>query len=329
MRRAFLSCGVALLALSGRAAAQSGVGIEGALDFAHPIGARSVGMGQTMVAGGSPIEGLWSNPGLAARGVREASFNARNNTGGAGAEADVGVAILYPIAPVGVIALSLRYINYGAITANDRAGDSTGVLVPTSKILGATFSTTLTRRLAVGFTIKELLLGAGCTGNCNPDFNSSPIDGQPKTTAVDLGAQYYVTSDTTIVVGAGLRNLGMRLQIIDSPQADPLPARADFGVLIAPKIPSAPDVRLRVASDVVARLHNATSLGLRVGAELSYMERYHARAGYVVNGADEITGATLGFGVGSGKLKVDIAQMVTDAGGLGVRPTFLTLHYAF
>ncbi len=328
MRRGFLSCTVVLLALSGRATAQTGIGTEGALDFARAIGARSVGMGETMVAAGSPIEGLWSNPALAARGGFEASFNARNNSGGVGAEADVGVAVLYPVAPVGVVGLSLRYINLGQIPAYDRNGDSTGVLVLTSKIIGATFSTTLTRRLAVGITIKELLVGSGCTGNCDPGLASAPIYVEPKTTAVDFGAQYYLKSDTTLVVGAGVRNLGSRLQFIDSPQADPLPARADFGVLVAPKIPSAPDIRLRMAGDVVARLHNATGLGLRVGAELSYLERYHARVGYVVNG-DEINGATLGFGVGSGRLKVDIAQMVTDASGLGVRPTFLTLHYAF
>jgi hypothetical protein len=138
-----------------------------------------------------------------------------------------------------------------------------------------------------------------------------------------------VKSDSTFSIGLVVRNLGPKLQIRDSPQADPLPARMDAGVLYAPRLPQWPDVRVRVAADVVTRVSGGTAAGFRVGGEASYQERYHVRAGYIKYDNSELSSPTLGFGVSAGKLNVDLAQMMTALGAQGARPTFLSLRYTF
>jgi hypothetical protein len=78
----------------------------------------------------------------------------------------------------------------------------------------------------------------------------------------------------------------------------------------------------------VSYVSGGTSPGFRVGGEFSWLERYEARAGYVASGPTG-SGPTFGFGISTGRLQIDIAQMLSDLALSGSTPTFLTLRYRF
>jgi hypothetical protein len=197
----------------------------------------------------------------------------------------------------------------------------------TSFVVGATFATTFAERLAVGLTAKYLVRGFDCTGNC--DQPGVPTGAEPSVAALDFGAQYFLRRDSSIAIGADVRNIGPKFQILDSPQADPLPARADLGVRYAPRLPDVPDVRVVLGADVITRITAGTGPGFRVGGEVAYRDRYFGRVGYMYKGPGDTSSPTLGFGVLTGKLRIDLAQQMSDAGVQGSRPTFLSLRYAF
>src|SRR4029453_14912557 len=89
-----------------------------------------------------------------------------------------------------------------------------------------------------------------CTGVCLNTPSRSP-----PTSALDLGGQYVFRADTSLYVGAAIRNLGLRLQVQDAPQADPLPSPIDIGAAFAPRLPQLPaDARVLFSADIVSRL---------------------------------------------------------------------------
>ena len=92
-----------------------------------------------------------------------------------------------------------------------------------------------------------------------------------------------------------------------------------------------PGVRVRLATDAVSYLSGggANSVGLRIGGEVSWQERYQARAGYVAS-SETGSGPTFGFGIRTGKLQIDIAQFLSDyASQARLTPTFLSLRVIF
>ena len=311
---------------AGRAiGAQTTTRIEGALEFLLPTGARSLAMGQAVAAAAVGSEALWWNPALIARGPREAGLHI--GTTNPVIDTDASGAVVVPVRGVGAVAFSVRYLNLGsspAAGANDTI--QTGTLFNTSTIVGMTFAAPFGDRLAAGITAKVLHVGLACTGECGTAGGSS------QTSALDLGAQYFVTGDSSLAVGAAIRSLGFKLQIHDTPQADALPSRADVGVLYLPKIAQLPkEAAVRLGADVVSVLGGGTP-GYRVGGELSWLNRYQGRVGYVRLGptAGSGSGPTFGFGLSAGKLQIDFAQTVTDlSGGSGGTPAYLSLRYIF
>ena len=298
--------------------------MQGGLDFLLPIGARTVGMGQagTAIAAGS--DALWWNPALIARGPREASMQI-TQTLATQTGADAGLAVTYAVPRVGSVGVSLRYLNYGEQDATDSSQQITGKFAQTGTIVAATFAAPFGDRLAFGLTAKLLRIGYPCTGDCRFTIGNAT---SPQTGALDLGAQYVATGDSLLTFGAAVRNVGFKLQVNDTPQADALPGRLYLGVAAAPKLRQLPpDVRLRAAADLVWRLSNAGAPGLNLGGELSFKERYHLRGGYVVNGPTG-SGLTFGAGISTGKLRIDFARMLNDVSQQsGVTPTFVALRY--
>lgn len=312
----------ALLLARRSALGQSGPPIEGALELITPMGARTIGMGQAGVASAVGADAVWWNPALLARGHREATVSAASNE--VVIQTDVGASVIVPVQRVGTFALSLRYINQGEQSVS--LPDASGTFVVTSTVAAASFAAPFGNRLALGLTYK--LLNAehvSCTGACG-DFPG----GQPQTTALDLGGQYLLTKDTSVAIGVALRNAGLRLQVNDAPQADPIPTRFEAGVLVAPRLSQLPpEARVRVAADVITRVNTSGGPGYRLGAEASWRERFAARAGYVVHGPDGGTGISFGVGFSTGKLQIDFAQMANASSGSGNAPSFLTLRYLF
>ena len=125
---------------------------------------------------------------------------------------------------------------------------------------------------------KVLAVGFDCTGQCNTT-SSTPFTG-----ALDFGGQYIFTRDSLVTVGLSVRNIGLPLQVNDSPQSDALPRRLDFGLAYSPRFADYPDARLTVAADFVSRLGEGGGSGFRFGSEVSWLNQYYGRAGYVVTG---------------------------------------------
>ena len=320
LRRSSVALFLLALFAGARSHAQTGIFPE-ALPFLLPIGARSIGAGQAVVAAGSGVESLFWNPALISRGPREVAFNLADQANDIiGTDADL--AILWPVPRVGAFAVTLRYFAEKEQATADNQGQ-TGTLVPTGIIAAASFAAPFGNRLAAGITLKFLQLGASCTGKCD----IPPLS--PRAGAVDLGVQYFLTADSMLAVGASAVSIGPRLQVNDSPQADPLPTRASLGLSFVPRLTSAPpELRTRLEADIVKRPAGGGP-GYRFGGELSWQNQYVARAGYELYGVGGGSGPTVGVGLATEKLRIDFAQVLTDIGvGLG-KPSYLSLRYVF
>jgi hypothetical protein len=296
-------------------------GLEGGNEFLIPIGARGIGAAQAIVARGVGSEAIWWNPALVARGPREVAFNLAQQTNGL-IVADVTAAVLWPVPHVGAFGLTARYINEGDQTSTTDQGEFRGTLTFTGVMVAGTFAAPFGDRLAAGLTLKFLQLGSQCTGSCDlPPF-------PPRTGALDFGAQYFVTRDSTITIGASTLNFGLPLQVNDSPQADNLPRRVDIGIAIAPKFSQLPKgIDTHAELDAIKAVSGGGP-GYLFGAELAWQDQYAARVGYQRNGPTG-SGPTFGLGFASGKLHVDFAQILTDAGTGSGKPTYLSLRYVF
>ncbi|MGH7615784.1 MAG: hypothetical protein ACREPM_01000, partial [Gemmatimonadaceae bacterium] len=247
-----------LIGASRAARAQALSPFEGALEFVLPIGARVLGMGQTAAATATGAEALFWNPALVGRGPREVALSFVSNV--QLPESDLSLALVYPVPSVGTLALSLRYINEGQQEATDLSGQ-TGTLVPRTTVAMATFAAPFGTRLAIGVNFKVLAVSFDCTGQCNA-VSSTPITG-----AIDFGGQYIFTRDSLVMVGVSVRNLGLPLQVNDSPQSDALPRRLDVGVAYSPRFAQQPGAHLTLAADVVSRIGLGGGSGARFGAE--------------------------------------------------------------
>jgi hypothetical protein len=311
-----------LVATRRAAVAQTGVAVEGGTEFLLPTGARGLGAGQAIVASGIGAESIWWNPALIAHGPREASFNISQQANGV-VVADVVAAVVWPVPRVGAFALSIRYLNEGEQPSVNDQQEVVGSFDFTGVVVAGTFAAQFGSRLAGGLTLKFLQLGSQCTGTCDlPPF-------PPRTAAIDFGARYFVTKDSLIAVGASGLNIGLPLQVNDSPQADQLPSRADVGLSVSPRFTQMPkELHVQAEADMIKRLSGGGP-GYRFGGEIRWQDLYAARAGYQLHGPTG-SGPTFGLGFVAGKLHVDFAQMLTDVGGVGAgKPTFLSLRYLF
>jgi hypothetical protein len=311
--------GVALLVGSaGGARAQGDVATEGALFLLLPVGARAVGMGHAVVAERSGSESVWWNPaGLARLESYEVAIHHSQNiiaTGDA-------VSVVLPFPVLGVFAVSANVLNYGEQEINDGTG-TTGSLLPRSFVDAATYATYNGDRLGAGITYKVVQLRFDCTGSCPASASIAAT-----TSALDLGVQYDLAPTSPVTVGFAVRNLGLRVQVNDSEQSDPLPTRVQLGVSYRlPAFAQVKDTELRVSGDLVDKLDVENPSG-RVGLELAYQKRYFFRTGYVL---EDGGGPAIGAGFGAGGLFVDIARVM---GGLyaeaGEPPVHVSLRYLF
>jgi len=312
---------VTLLFPAAAVEAQSG-STDGALFLLLPVGARSVGMGQAMVADQPGTEAVWWNPSAIARQTKKEIGIHHSQTIAATGDA---ITVLYPTASVGALALSVNVLNFGDQQITDPGGVPIGVVLPRNILFAATYGAALGKRVNAGVTYKRLQYRVDCSGQCT---NVSTFTAT--SSAVDFGLQYDAPSSSQLTFGAAVRNVGTRLQVNDSEQADPLPTRIEIGAEY--KLPFiaalVADTELRIAADVVTD-KQIDHPAARVGADLAYEKNIHLRGGYVANDANGARTA-LGFGVVAGRLMFDIARTF---GGLssdaGQTPTYLSLRYLF
>lgn len=304
--------------------AQGSVGSEGGAFLLRPVGARAVGLGQAVVARRDGSEGLWWNPAsLAGTTRREMSIHHSQDffaTGDA-------LTLIVPSTLLGVFAIAADLQNYGEQeNTTDPTVPPTGTVLTRSFVLAASYAAPIGDRAATGVSFKVVQMRVDCTGPC--DFPNEVA----QTFAIDAGAQLEVGGSRRVVIGASVRNMGLALQVQDSPQADPLPTRVQVGLLFRYPMPEryATDAELNVSLDMIDGLHIDKPLP-RVGAEFVWQKRAFVRGGYVFDSADsEAGGPTLGLGFSRNNLVLDLARVFTGfSADAGQAPTFLSLRLAF
>ena len=279
-------------------------------------------MGQASVAERLGSESVWSNPaGIARLAKREVAIHHSETVAARG---DV-VTVLFPRKHLGAFAVSANLLDFGNQQITDGGGTPIGFVLPRNILFAGTFGAEVGKKLSVGMTYKRLQYRVDCSGQCAsvPTFTATA-------SAVDFGLQYDVTASTPVRLGAAVRNIGTKLQVNDSEQADPLPTRIEVGAswqlaFIAKYVS---DFDLRLAGDVVAN-KSADDPSARIGADLTYQKTVHLRGGYIANDTDGAN-ASVGFGLGTGRLLFDIARTF---GGLsedaGKTPTYISLRFLF
>ena len=311
----------ALLALGAGirpAQAQGSVATEGALFLLLPVGARAVGMGQAVVADRGGGEAIWWNPaGLGRADSFEASIHHSQTVVATGD----AVSMVMPFSLLGVFAVSADVLNFGEQQVTDPTGP-VGTLLPRAFAFVGTYATGIGPRVSAGVSYKIVQLRFDCTGVC-PNLESISA----RTSALDLGVQYEPTAAIPMTIGVALRNVGVRLQLKDSDQADPLPTRLHLGAVYRlPRMEGFEDTEIRLAGDLVDRIQvNAPSA--RFGAELVHQDRFFLRAGYVL---EDGGGAAIGAGVATAGLVIDIARVMGGySAEAGEPPVHLSLRYQF
>jgi hypothetical protein len=304
--------------------AQGSVGSEGGAFLLRPVGARAVGLGQAVVARRDGSEGLWWNPAaLVGATRREVSIHHSQDffaTGDA-------LTLIIPSTLLGVFAIAADLQNFGEQeNTTDPTVPPTGTVLTRSFVLTASYAAPIGDRAATGLAFKVVQMRVDCTGPC--DFPNEVA----QTFAIDAGAQLEVGGSRRVVLGASVRNMGLALQVQDSPQADPLPTRVQLGVLYRYPMPEryAADAELNVSVDLTDGLHIENPLP-RVGAELVWQKRAFLRGGYVFDSAvSEAGGPTLGLGFSRNNLVIDLARVFTGfSADAGQAPTFLSVRLAF
>lgn len=313
--RAFVIVFAALFPAVARAQANSG-----ALDLLLPIGARSTAMGAAFVAE-QGSEAVWWNPAGIARLTTPEFALDHFETFFIKGDA---VAIILPIRGVGALGISARLFNYGEFEGTDSVATEQGLLLSRTLVAGATFSSSLGSRLDAGVTYHLYQGRNDCTGVCRDATSFA-------TSAVDLGLQLRPFNGRALRLGLAVRNVGPRLQVKDQAQADALPTRINLGASYDPVFPGIPrDLAARLTAEVVT---NATFAApeLHMGVQVGYSSgksRVVGRAGYVIQQESSgATGPSLGFGLASGRVQLDVARVFeTFNTGLGVPPTYFSIR---
>jgi hypothetical protein len=295
---------------------------DGALFLLLPVGAQTVGMAQATVAERLGSEAVWSNPaGIARLEKKEAAIHHSETVAARG---DV-ITILAPKKHLGAFAVSVNLLDFGNQQITDPGGTPIGLVLPRNILFAGTFGAAIGKNASVGMSYKRLQYRVDCSGQC---ANVSTFSAT--SSAVDFGAQYDIPGKNPVRLGAAIRNIGTKLQVNDSEQADPLPTRIEAGISyqLSSIAKYVSDVDVRVAADVVAT-KTADDPSARLGVDVTYQKTVHLRGGYIANDTDGAN-AAVGFGLGTGRLLFDIARTF---GGLsedaGKTPTYVSLRFVF
>lgn len=310
---------LAMLAVVAPLAAQGGLSTEAALFLLVPVGARTVGSGQSIATAESGSESLWGNPAGIARMTRpEAALLYSKSVVANGTT----LGVVYPAGRAGVLAFGAQLYDFGAQEYTVDEAGSMVQLLPRSVVVAFTYAATLGPTLRAGVTYKLVQSRLDCTGPCGTisTFNAS-------TNGLDAGVQFQARRADSLTVGLALRHVGLKLQVNDNAQADPLPTRVHVGVggrvpAIAKVMPTA---ELRWSADVVNR-SSLNQPAFNVGAELGLQKQLFLRAGYA-SGSGDATGPAIGLGFVRGRLGIDFSRVFSGlSADVGQPPTFLTLR---
>ena len=299
----------------------------GALFLVFPVGAQAVGMGQTATAAAGRGEAAFWNPaGLATMSDDEFALHSASLV--AGRSTVLGA--YFPSRGIGVIGGAVYLVDYGDLDRTDINGNTIARIAPRNFEFLASYATNLTGSFVFGINYKLVQFRVDCSGDCR-DFPA----GTGATHAVDVGGQFTVGPGGPLRIGIVLRNVGFRLQVNNQAQADPLPTRLAVGALYDMRLrpvtggslEQAFDVKL--AADVDSPWGQAGQSETRIGLDIGYQKLVRVRAGYAFV-QDGLSGPSVGLGVESGSLGVDLARAFLTNSDLQIEnPTFFSFRVSF
>lgn len=300
---------------------------SGALFLVFPVGAQAVGMGQTAVAlEGRGEAAFWNPAGLATLETSEFALY----TGTLAAGPTHALTAYFPSHGLGVLGGSIYLVDYGDLDRTDSSNNTIARISPRNFELLASYATELPGSFTLGVNYKLVEFRVDCSGDCRGFPN-----GQGVTHALDVGGQFAVGPAGALRVGFVVKNVGFNLQVQNRDQADALPARLVLGALyrvrsLGGRGASASDrFDLKVAADVDSPWGGYGQSEMRVGFDVGYQRLLRLRGGYAFV-HDGLSGPSVGMGVTSGSIGVDLArtfltgtELVTD------NPTFVTFRVVF
>jgi len=299
----------------------------GALFLLFPVGAQAVGMGQTATAAeGRGEAAFWNPAGLAT--LSDDEFALHSATLVAGRSHVLGA--YFPSHGIGVIGGAVYLVDYGDLDRTDANGNTIARIAPRNLEFIASYATSLAGSFVFGLSYKLVQFRVDCSGDCR-DFPS----GTGATHALDLGGQFRVGAGGPLRFGIALRNIGFRLQVQNQAQADPLPTRlaigAQYDVHFRP--PSGAPLNqafdLKFAADLDSPWGQVGQSETRLGLDVGYQRLVRVRAGYAFV-QDGLSGPSVGLGVESGSLGVDIARAFLTGSDLQTEsPTFFSFKVTF
>lgn len=265
-----------------------------------PTGARPVGMGRAATAIAGELQNARWNPASLAQ---LDDFNPLVSSYEGPLEFVVTeLAAAVPISGFGVVALSAEVQSFGDIplTGVDSPDTPTGQLSPNNLVVSLGFGRRLVQRLSFGVAAKLI---------------RSELYGQLKgsTIGFDAGLHWVPLASVPLQLGVSALNLGPDLRLDDRPgaEAQPLPARARFGVAYDALGHLLPDkgLQLLFALDLEHAIRNMETGSQYFGVELGVRDILFVRGGFIAETLIETnTGATLGLGIGVGAFRFDLAR---------------------
>lgn len=298
-----------------------------ALFLLFPVGATTVGMGQTAAAADGHGEGVFQNPAaVASLTSNEFALHTAVLTAGP----TNGLTAFFPRHGIGVFGATLYLADFGDQELTDSSGTTNGRLASRNFAFLATYATQLTGFVSLGVSYKLVQFSVSCTGPC-----ASIPSGQGVTHALDIGGQFSVGAERALQIGVALRNLGFPLQVNNRDQADPLPTRLTVGavyhMLLRPTTDDSAADRfdLRMAADVESPWRQTGNPDVRLGVDVGYREVVRVRGGYAFS-HQGLSGPSIGVGVATGAIGVDLARMfLTGTDLVTPNPTFVSFRVAF
>ena len=298
-----------------------------ALFLLLPVGATTVGMGQSAGAADGHGEVVFENPaGVATLSSSEFALH----TASLAAGPTNALTAFFQSHRIGVFGATVYLVDYGDFDLTDSTGTTNGRLASRNFEFLATYATQLTSSVSVGVSYKLIELAVSCSGACQ-----MVSTGQGVTHALDVGGQFSVGADRALRIGIALRNIGFPLQVIDRDQADPLPTRLTVGAAYRVQLrPLADDsvanrFDLRVSADVDSPWRQTGNADIRVGVDVGYRQLVRVRGGYAFV-HQGFSGPSIGLGVATGAIGVDLARMfLTRTDLVTPNPTFLSFRVVF
>ncbi|HWC74135.1 MAG TPA: PorV/PorQ family protein [Gemmatimonadales bacterium] len=314
-------------ASAGRLAAQEQPLNAGALFLVFPVGAQAVGMGQTATAAsGNGEAAFWNPAGLAT--LSDVEFALHSATLVAGKSNVLGA--YFPSRGIGVLGGAVYLVDYGDLDRTDQSGNTIARIAPRNFEFVASYATSLAGSVVFGLSYKLVEFRVDCSGDCR-DFPT----GTGATHALDLGGQFRVGPGGPLRIGLALRNVGFRLQVQNQAQADPLPTRlaigAQYEVRFRPAEGAALDQAfdLKLAADLDSPWGESGQSETRLGLDVGYQRLVRLRAGYAFV-QDGLSGPSVGLGIESGSLGVDLARAFLTGSDLQAdSPTFFSFRVTF